>query len=166
MRVHIREAGQQDLGAVVALERDTSEAPHWTEMEYAAIVNADREADALVRRCLLIAEGENRLMGFAVGKIVPSGEGSVAELESIVVQEATRRVGTGRALCTAVIAWSRQQGAAALELEVRAGSRGAIALYTGLGFAVAGRRRAYYREPVEDAVLMRLELVWRKIRDD
>jgi ribosomal-protein-alanine N-acetyltransferase len=158
--LHIREAGQQDLDAVVALERDTLEAPHWTEMEYAVIVNADREADALVRRCLLIAEGENRLMGFAVGKIVGSCEGSVAELESIVVQEATRRVGIGRALCTAVIAWSRQQGATALELEVRAGSRGAIALYAGLGFAVAGRRRAYYREPVEDAVLMRLELVW------
>jgi ribosomal-protein-alanine N-acetyltransferase len=156
--LRIRDGGQQELGAVMALERNTAEAPHWTEMEYAAIVNADREADALMRRCLLIAEGENRLMGFAVGKIVRSGEESMAELESVVVEEAMRRVGVGRALCTAVVAWSRQQGAAALELEVRADSTGAIALYTGLGFVVAGRRRAYYLGPVEDAVLMRLEL--------
>jgi ribosomal-protein-alanine N-acetyltransferase len=46
----------------------------------------------------------------------------------------------------------------ALELEVRAGSIGAIALYSSVGFVVAGRRRDYYREPVEDALLMRLDL--------
>jgi ribosomal-protein-alanine N-acetyltransferase len=34
------------------------------------------------------------------------------------------------------------------------------ALYAGLGFVVAGRRVGYYREPVEDALLMRLELGW------
>jgi [ribosomal protein S18]-alanine N-acetyltransferase len=46
----------------------------------------------------------------------------------------------------------------AVELEVRVGSGGAIALYVGLGFVVVGRRGGYYRGPVEDAVLMRLEL--------
>jgi ribosomal-protein-alanine N-acetyltransferase len=45
-----------------------------------------------------------------------------------------------------------------LELEVRAGRAGAIALYTGLGFVIVGRRRRYYREPVDDALLMRLDL--------
>ena len=45
-----------------------------------------------------------------------------------------------------------------MELEVRAGSVGAIALYGGLGFVVVGRRKGYYREPVEDALLMKLEL--------
>jgi ribosomal-protein-alanine N-acetyltransferase len=45
-----------------------------------------------------------------------------------------------------------------LELEVRAGSGGAIALYSGLGFVVAGLRKGYYKEPDEDAVMMRLEL--------
>jgi [ribosomal protein S18]-alanine N-acetyltransferase len=155
---HIRDAGRQDLDAVMALERNTAEAPHWTEIEYAAIVSADREADTLVRRCLLVAEGEGGLIGFAVGKIVGAGKGTVAELESIVVEEAKRRLGVGRALGKAVIAWSQQQGADALELEVRAGSMGPIALYTGLAFSVVGRRPAYYRLPVEDALLMRLDL--------
>jgi ribosomal-protein-alanine N-acetyltransferase len=45
-----------------------------------------------------------------------------------------------------------------MELEVRASSAGAIALYTGLGFVEAGRRPGYYAEPKDDAVLMRLEL--------
>jgi ribosomal-protein-alanine N-acetyltransferase len=41
---------------------------------------------------------------------------------------------------------------------VRAGSAGAIALYERLGFVAVGRRPGYYRSPVEDAVLMRLEV--------
>ena len=45
-----------------------------------------------------------------------------------------------------------------MELEVRAGSAGAIGLYEGLGFVGVGRRRGYYRDPVDDAVLMRLDL--------
>jgi [ribosomal protein S18]-alanine N-acetyltransferase len=45
-----------------------------------------------------------------------------------------------------------------VELEVRAGSAGAIALYERLGFVAVGRRPGYYRSPVEDAVLMRLEV--------
>jgi len=45
-----------------------------------------------------------------------------------------------------------------VELEVRAGSLGARRLYEGLGFVEVGRRVRYYDEPVDDAVLMRLEL--------
>ncbi len=73
------------------------------------------------------------------------------------MEAAARRVGVGRALCEAVIDWCRGQGAAAMELEVRAGGGGAIALYAGLGFVAVGQRQGYYREPVEDALLMRLE---------
>ena len=64
----------------------------------------------------------------------------------------------GRSLCEAVVRWCREQGAVEMELEVRAGSSGAIALYTGLGFIVVGRRAGYYRDPNEDAVLMQLKL--------
>jgi ribosomal-protein-alanine N-acetyltransferase len=45
-----------------------------------------------------------------------------------------------------------------VELEVRAESGGAIALYTGLGFTVTGRRPKYYQNPPDHAVLMRLDL--------
>ena len=39
-------------------------------------------------------------------------------------------------------------------LEVRAGNAAARALYERLGFVVVGERRKYYREPVEDALIM------------
>jgi [ribosomal protein S18]-alanine N-acetyltransferase len=150
----VRVALEGDLAGVLALERSVAEAPHWGDAEYAAIV-AGR--GGLVRRCLLIAEAEGRLLGFAVGKVIGSGA-ELGELESVVVAETSRRGGVGRAVCCGVVSWCREEGARVVELEVRAGSLGAIALYEGLGFVEVGRRRGYYGEPVEDAVMMRLEL--------
>jgi [ribosomal protein S18]-alanine N-acetyltransferase len=130
-------------------------APHWAEAEYAGML---REDGGAMRRRLLVAEGQDGLVGFAVGKMVGVGPGSVAELESVAVRAEARRIGVAMALCAAVVAWCRELGAGTLELEVREGNEAAIGLYSGLGFVVVGRRRGYYREPVEDAVLMRMEL--------
>ena len=154
----IRVAEAADVAGVVALERGIVEAPHWAEGEYAAMVRADNAGGA-VRRGFFVAEGEGRLLGFAVGKVIGSDTESVGELESVAVEASARRRGVGRALCAAVAEWCRERGAAALELEVRAGSAGAIALYGRLGFLVVGRRAGYYLAPVEDAVLMRLDLI-------
>jgi ribosomal-protein-alanine N-acetyltransferase len=41
-----------------------------------------------------------------------------------------------------------------IELEVRASSVGALALYGSLGFTEQERRLRYYRNPIEDAMLM------------
>jgi [ribosomal protein S18]-alanine N-acetyltransferase len=152
----VRAGGVGDLAAVVALERGVAEAPHWSEAEYEGIVQVRAGG---VRRCLWVAESEGRLVGFAVGKVVGAGPEGLAELESVAVDAGARQMGVGRALCGAVVGWSRRQGAAAVELEVRAGSVGAIALYAGLGFVGVGRRPGYYHAPKDDAVLMRLELM-------
>jgi [ribosomal protein S18]-alanine N-acetyltransferase len=147
--VLVREAGAGDLGGVLALERDVAEAPHWAEGAYRKIV-----LEGGVRRCLFVAEAEGLLLGFAVGAVT----GDSAELESVAMRGEARRRGVGSMLCDAVAEWCRLQGATALELEVRAASAGAMALYEGLGFVSVGRRLGYYREPVDDAVLMRLKL--------
>jgi ribosomal-protein-alanine N-acetyltransferase len=54
--------------------------------------------------------------------------------------------------------WSRNRGAGTIELEVRASSSGALALYCSLGFVEQGIRRGYYRHPTEDAILMAASL--------
>jgi ribosomal-protein-alanine N-acetyltransferase len=82
----------------------------------------------------------------------------IAELESVVVAANARRAGIGRALCRAVLDWSRSQGATELVLEVRAASSAAVALYAGLGFTLTARRPRYYRDPDDDALLMRMKL--------
>jgi ribosomal-protein-alanine N-acetyltransferase len=153
----VRSAGGADLPGVIALERATAEAPHWAEAEYGSIVQEKGEVNG-VRRCFFVAERDDAVVGFAVGKVAGRGTESVAELESVAVAISARRLGVGRTLCEAVAAWCQEQGAAALELEVRAASEGAVALYRGLGFVAVGRRRGYYSDPADDAVLMRLEL--------
>lgn len=149
----VRPGNEDDLAEIVQLERGIPTAPHWAEADYAALLRSD----GAVRRCLFVAVRGELLAGFAVGSLV-AGE---AELESVAVREELRQQGLGRALCRAVLEWSWVEGAAAVALEVRAGSAGAIRLYESLGFVAVGRRPAYYRDPSEDALLMRCLPAWK-----
>jgi [ribosomal protein S18]-alanine N-acetyltransferase len=154
--VVIRAALAGDVERVVALERTTAEAPHWPEGEYRRLIGP-QGPEAAVRSCFFVAEVEGDLeglAGFAVGRVV-SG---VGELESVAVDVRARRRGVGRRLCDAVVEWCRDEGAVAVELEVRDGGEAARRLYVGMGFQETGRRRGYYRNPVDDAVLMKLRL--------
>jgi len=149
----IRAGRVEDLRAVVALERGVEEAPHWGEAEYAAMVG---EQEGGVVRCLLVAQRGDDVAGFAVGKVIEAA--GLGELESVVVEQGARRLGVGRALCDAVIRWCSEEGADAVELEVRSANGAARGLYESLGFHEVGVRRRYYREPVDDALLIRREL--------
>jgi ribosomal-protein-alanine acetyltransferase len=149
---HLRRAIASDLDAVLALERATALAPHWPPSTYAEILQHIPH-----QRCLFVAESNGSLAGFAVGLLHPGASDRTAELESVVVSVNFRRAGIGRALCRAVLDWSRSHGATEAVLEVRASSAAAIALYASLGFTLAARRPHYYRDPGDDALLMRME---------
>lgn len=151
----IRRATEANVAEVVLLERETGTAPHWSVAEYEGML---RQGAGRLRRVLFVAVEGRTLMGFAVGKVVGEGREAEAELESVVVREMGRRQGLGSALCRTVMDWSREEGAGAITLEVRVGSAGAVKLYEGLGFVAVGRRPGYYKEPVEDAVVMRCGL--------
>jgi ribosomal-protein-alanine N-acetyltransferase len=79
-------------------------------------------------------------------------------VNNIGVHEEARRRGIGDALMRAAVASAVRQGACAAILEVRAGNVAAQSLYRRYGFGVVGRRRQYYRDPPEDALLMRASL--------
>lgn len=89
-----------------------------------------------------------------------SGRVSARELHvnNIGVHETARRRGIGNALMAAAFNAGRRQGAVLAILEVRAGNTAAQSLYRRFGFAVVGRRRQYYRDPAEDALLMNAAL--------
>ena len=151
-RSRVRPATARDLPAIVGLERSIPELPHWNEAEYERYL----QVDTGVERCLLVVEEaqEGRVTGFAAALVhVATATG---DLESVAVLPGCRRAGLGRLLCAAALDWCRRRGAAAVELEVRAGSEGALALYRSLGFMAVGRRPGYYGNPVDDAVLMSL----------
>ncbi|MGB7744503.1 MAG: ribosomal protein S18-alanine N-acetyltransferase, partial [Terracidiphilus sp.] len=112
--------------------------------------------ESLPRRISLVAESRaaGKVAGFAVASVV-AGQ---AELESIVVASDAQRRGLGRRIFSILIHELKRAGAELLILEVRASNAAALAFYRSLEFAETGRRSRYYIDPVEDAVLMALEL--------
>jgi [ribosomal protein S18]-alanine N-acetyltransferase len=93
-----------------------------------------------------------RVDGALVGSCVCSKLADVWHLMNIGVDPAWRRRGIARTLITEVL--DRIGPDAKLTLEVRPSNEGAIALYEAMGFLVAGRRRRYYQDNGEDALLM------------
>ena len=144
----VRRAVLVDLQAIIVIEKSSAEAPHWSEAVWAAALANEEGREPL--RATFLAESGGRVVGF----IVVSCAVGVAELESIAVGVAERRQGVGTVLCGEALAWSRRKAAEVIELEVRASSMGALALYRSLGFMKRGRRKGYYRYPTEDAVMM------------
>jgi ribosomal-protein-alanine N-acetyltransferase len=144
----MRRAVVEDLARLMELERGCEGAPHWSHAVWEEILRGGG-----VERAVYVVE-EIELLGF----VVVSRVRDVAEVESMAVAVEQRRRGVARALCTEAMLWARKRGSATMELEVRAGNDAALRLYTGLEFVEQARRARYYRDPVEDAVLMRRAL--------
>lgn len=77
-----------------------------------------------------------------------------AQITNLVIEPARRRKGLGRKLLSHLMENARHEKCRRSTLEVRAGNRGALALYQQAGFTTVGRRPGVYEGPVEDAVLM------------
>ena len=76
---------------------------------------------------------------------------------NLAVDPDCRRKGLGKELILSLIEALRQRGSRCLTLEVRDSNAPARALYEGLGFQEIGRRRNYYRNPREDALIYKKE---------
>jgi len=101
---------------------------------------------------LVALEGE-RVAGY-VGSQTVMGE---ADMMNIAVDPSLRRRGIAKALILALISALTNNQVHSLTLEVRASNDPAITLYHQLGFAQVGRRPKYYRNPREDALILRKE---------
>ncbi len=80
-----------------------------------------------------------------------------SDMMNVAVAPEYRRRGIAQALILELIRRLSQQGNRSLMLEVRASNTPAITLYHKLGFAQVGRRPNYYRNPKEDALILRKE---------
>lgn len=101
----------------------------------------------------LVAMEEDRLAGY-IGSQTVMGE---TDMMNVAVHPDFRRRGVGEALVNALVENLKTMGSHCLTLEVRVSNAPAIALYRKLGFSEIGRRKNYYRNPKEDALILRKE---------
>lgn len=101
----------------------------------------------------LVAQEGQTLLGY-VGSQTCQDE---TDMMNIAVSPASRRQGVARALIEALVSALRQRGSKQLTLEVRASNGPARQLYESLGFLQVGLRKNYYRNPKEDALILRKE---------
>ena len=140
----------KDVDAVMALAAELPSAPHWSRETYLRAVNPDNEP----LRIGVVAERAGEIVGFVMASLMPPE----AELETIAVAKKAQREGIGRLLLEQLTARLLGAGADRILLEVRASNLPAAEFYRSTGFVETGRRRSYYTDPVEDAVLMKLGL--------
>lgn len=101
----------------------------------------------------LVAQEGQTLLGY-VGSQTCLDE---TDMMNIAVFPASRRQGVARALIEALVFALRERGSKQLTLEVRASNGPARQLYESLGFLQVGLRKNYYRNPKEDALILRKE---------
>jgi ribosomal-protein-alanine N-acetyltransferase len=147
--VRIRRMTVADLVRVMEIAANLPESPHWPESAYLDALNPE----SAPRRIALVAAQSENVLGFAVASLLLPQ----AELESIAVNAGSQRLGLGRMLFYSLVNELRMAGVLEIALEVRGSNRAALAFYRSAGFGQTGLRPAYYIDPVEDALLMRLQ---------
>ena len=135
----------QHVPQVAALERLCFSDP-WSEASVAS------ELDNELSLWLVALEGE-QVAGY-VGSQTVLGE---TDMMNLAVHPDFRRQGTAEALVTALVEALKGRGSHCLTLEVRDSNAPARALYEKLGFCQVGVRKNYYRNPKEDALILRKE---------
>jgi [ribosomal protein S18]-alanine N-acetyltransferase len=144
MALSIESAKLADVPAILAIERTVFSDP-WSARSFREALSNPSVFCACARR-----DGRS-LEGYVVAWFV-ADEGEIANL---AVAPAAWGTGIGRALLDASIAEASARKLKAVYLEVRDSNARARHLYGSRGFVEIGRRRSYYRRPVEDAVVLR-----------
>jgi ribosomal-protein-alanine N-acetyltransferase len=143
----IRPLTENDIDAVMAIADSLPDAPHWPRSGYEAVFKLRSSP----QRLALIAEAAgSRVAGFLIAALIAPQ----AELESIAVAGPFQRRGVARELIAALERELKARNCCEILLEVRDSNQPARFFYSAQGFSETARRRAYYRDPIEDAILM------------
>jgi ribosomal-protein-alanine N-acetyltransferase len=134
----------RDLDAVLAIETESFSSPWTREMYLAELDNTG------VSFCYLARNDDGEPVGFCSFWRVADE----LHINNLAVLPAHRRRGIATTLLTYVLKEGARLGARSATLEVRRSNEEARRLYERFGFTASGVRRAYYTNPVEDALVM------------
>jgi ribosomal-protein-alanine N-acetyltransferase len=150
MRTPLVEAlsGEEDLAGVMEVDRSSFATPWSREMYDAELQNSG------ISFIVVLRIPECRVAGYCSYRLVVDE----VHINNVAVRTECRSKGFGRCLVEYALREGRNRGATRVLLEVRSGNVAARQLYESLGFTTIGLRRAYYREPVEDALVLARDL--------
>ncbi len=143
MDLSVRWATAEDLKSLLSIESSVFPDP-WGEGALSSHLASESSLALLLER-------EGRVIGEALGALL-SGEG---ELYRIAVLPTERRCGCGKLLLQSFLDELERKETNICFLEVRESNLAALSLYTSFGFSLVGRRKKYYKDPPEDALLLR-----------
>ncbi len=139
--LEIRRLTYADLPQIIAIERRAFPTP-WSLAMF--VLELSKPAGVCIAA---LRDGE------MLGYLICSRYDTVWHIMNVAVDPVRRRRGIATALLADLLRRLDGQGAR-FTLEVRESNTGAIALYERFGFRAAGRRRRYYQDNGEDAVVM------------
>ena len=141
----IRRATFRDVLGIGLIERESFADP-WGSREFTSALEAQHAI-------FLVAEDS---AGVVIGYVIAIAVMDEAEILNLAVRPGDRGAGLGGKLLDRAVAEAASRGAEQCFLEVRESNDSARRLYVSRGFTEVSRRRGYYREPVEDALVLRL----------
>lgn len=142
----VRPATEADLTVIAAIESVSFSDP-WSLRSF-----RDSLAHDFVRMC--VVEDDVGVAGYSVVWV----SGDECELANLAVDPVRRRSGLGALLLDALLARASAEALFVIFLEVRASNTAAQALYASRRFHEVGRRSMYYKNPAEDALILRRDL--------
>jgi len=150
MRTPLMEAlsGEEDLAGVMEVDRSSFATPWSREMYDTELQNSG------ISFIVVLRTPECRVAGYCSYRLVVDE----VHINNVAVRAECRSKGFGRCLVEYALREGRNRGATRVLLEVRSGNVAARQLYESLGFTTIGLRRAYYSEPVEDALVLARDL--------
>jgi len=127
---------------ILDIERSVNTAP-WSERSF-------RNELSHPHGVFLTALADGKVMGYGGFWMVVDE----AHITTVAVSAEFRRQGAGQRLMVELLERAKKNGMVCSTLEVRAGNDPAIKLYEKLGYVVTARRKAYYPDNKEDALVM------------
>jgi ribosomal-protein-alanine N-acetyltransferase len=141
----VRRAKATDVRSIIAIERESFSDP-WGMKEF-------ESALASPQTIFFVADdAAENLAGYVIALAVADE----CEILNLAVAQSKRRTGLGATLLDSALESAASRGAEQFYLEVRESNEPARRLYASRGFNEISRRKRYYRDPVEDALVLHL----------
>ncbi|MES2522321.1 MAG: ribosomal protein S18-alanine N-acetyltransferase [Gemmatimonadota bacterium] len=140
----LRPACAADVGSMARIEGEAFSDP-WPASAFSGLLDV---AHAMIT---VAVDARDEPVGYCV-LLAAADEGEIA---NIAVVPSLRGQGVGARLLDHALQSAQHVGIRSVYLEVRTSNHAARDLYASRGFVAVGRRQAYYRNPLEDALVLR-----------